>query len=338
VNTFKLFAITAFLCSAFSAPAQPSTPIKVIENNNAQFKSDSMLSRHEGYTLVNYIVKADGSLGEVTVLFDSEVKPATEKAKKYLSNLEFEAATYQGNAHDAARFFSYTYSTAPTTNSNNNRASKGFVSDYDVIDKLIKAQRLEKAYEHFKELLSHTKNLNEQALFAWLKSQYFYALQDWHNYEEQLQRAYFLRKHLPKEFAVPCIQNLMQLYLYQQDFLNAKRALLALNHVPGVNISEQAQQKAMADIAGLYQQTPTITQSVKLDKNTPKSIGVSRSEVTLKGEGLAQLRCDAYLEPRITLPANITAKPSYGRCNLILSSSQNSDVTITQTGKAVVRF
>jgi hypothetical protein len=94
----------------------------------------------------------------------------------------------------------------------------------------------------------------------------------------------------------------------------------------------------MADIAELYKQTSTITQSVKLEKNTPKSVGISRSEVTLTGEGQAQLRCDAYLEPRIALPANITAKPSYGRCNLILSSNQNSDVSMTQTGKAVVRF
>jgi len=105
---------------------------------------------------------------------------------------------------------------------------------------MLQAKEFKKAEQAFAELYKdHTKNTSEQALFVWLKSQYYYHQQQWFGFNEQLSVAYLLRAKLPTNIQYLVAKSALQWYSFKGDFNLAYNAIYALDNIEGKQFSEE---------------------------------------------------------------------------------------------------
>ncbi|MEC8206262.1 MAG: energy transducer TonB, partial [Pseudomonadota bacterium] len=204
------FTKLAALCSLIALPTQAlardvndlgvdvqaATSAYIVKNSNKRYPGSYNGSRLEGWALMSYVVDTQGKAKDIEVIMASDTRGSEENAEKYLTNLEFAPATKEGKTVEGG--YLYSFEVGKYFNGySNDKASRGFINEYDEINKMLQAKEFNKAEQALAELYKdHTKNTSEQALFAWLKSQYYYHQQQWFDFDEQLSVAYLLRAKL----------------------------------------------------------------------------------------------------------------------------------------------
>lgn len=130
----------------------------------------------EGWTRVSFIIDKDGTTKDIVVFDYSGKDRYVKKVTKYIRNLQYSPALVNNKPVASAQtlFVKHTYSEAGHSEGS---VTPAFAKEYQAtIDALSSPTadmlNIKKSIDNLVE--DHTKNLNEHALAAWLKSIYYY--------------------------------------------------------------------------------------------------------------------------------------------------------------------
>ncbi|WDE05031.1 hypothetical protein SG34_027645 [Thalassomonas viridans] len=332
-----LFTFLLYLTLSFSSIAADYTPAEIIEDRNPASTETANQSRLEGWILVTYLVDLDGKASHIEVIAQSKQQDVYNKVKRHLEHLHFSPATVAGKAViSSQRLFYYTDKTL--FDNPNNGISQGFRKKYNRANQHIGNKEFAKAKEALDDLQEiNTKNLKEQALSAWLYSQYYFSQSDWPAYAEQTKIAAYLKDYLPAKWAVTAIQNLMQWHVFKKEYTEAFAALAELKSIKGANVSEDVYQDMYQSLKKLLQEDTNIEIEHTLSDNTVWFHRMSRRKLSLtplSGEIEAiELRCkNNRLILTLEEAKAVTLDNNDLACSLLVKGSEGSKVSLTESG------
>jgi len=346
----KTFISFAFLASVSTVSANSAfekgvvektyTPAQVIENKNESFPKSYSGSRLEGWALLSYVVAKDGSVNDIEVISHSAVVDTQAEAQRYLNNLVFSPAIKGEQAVESGYLFTY-QAGKYFTGYANDKASRGFISGYDDVNTLIKEKNFKEAELELAQLFTdHTKNTAEQALFAWLKSQFYYFQQQWQGFDEQVKVAYLLRAQLPTELHYTVVKSALQWFIYKQDFYLAYNAINSLGKIEGKVFTSENKLATTKQVDELLAQTTVINTEITLHDQQVDYISLSRANIVLENaQNLEQveLRCaNQVVKFSPSKQIVYAVDPASRRCGLLLKSKKSEQLTLTQTGEIIV--
>ena len=348
------FTKLAALCSLIALPThalardvndlgvdvQAATSAYIVKNSNKRYPGSYNGSRLEGWALMSYVVDTQGKAKDIEVIIASDTRGSEENAEKYLTNLEFAPATKEGKTVEGGYLFSFEVGKYFNGYSND-KASRGFINEYDEINKMLQAKEFDKAEQALAELYKdHTKNTSEQALFAWLKSQYYYHQQQWFGFDEQLSVAYLLRAKLPTDIQYLVAKSALQWYSFKGDFNLAYNAIYALDNIEGKQFSEENKLATIKQIDDLLARTPQINSQINVSKDKLSYLSLSRGSIKIEGASdvsKLQIRCaDQVIDLEASESVNYVIDEQSRRCGLLVKSASPAEIKVKQTGYAIV--
>ena len=346
----KTFISFAFLASVSTVSANSAfekgvfektyTPAQVIENKNESFPKSYSGSRLEGWALLSYVVAKDGSVNDIALLSQSTVVDTQAEAQRYLNNLVFSPAIKGEQPVESGYLFTY-QAGKYFTGYANDKASRGFLNEYDEVNSFIKEKNFKAAEAGLTQLFAdHTKNTAEQALFAWLKSQFYYFQQQWQGFDEQIKIAYLLRAQLPTELHYSVVKSALQWFIYQQDFYLAYNAINALGNIEGKVFTSENKLATAKQVDDILAQTTQIKTVITLQEQQLQYFSLSRANIVLENaQNLEQveLRCaNQVIKFSPSKQIAYAIDPASRRCGLLLKSRKSEQLTLTQTGEIIV--
>lgn len=311
---------------------------KVIDNLNAEkTKKTSSNSRKEEWVKLAYLVGLNGKATDIHVTHSSRSNPHIKSAVKYIRNLRFSPATFNGSAVESSKTFLMVYDKS-FFGSNNDGISVGFSKRYEKINRLLAEKKFKDVDEQLKILVeTNTRNLTEQAISAWLHAIYYYQTSQWHEYGHQVAVANILRDYLPTKMAITTAQNLLTWQMYINEYTGALNTLDSLRSIKNANISDDIYLKMRTPILSTIKDNTEIEISKELKKNNIWVYPVTRSELAISvTRGIievAQLRCNNGVQS-LSIAAQFTVSvPShYLQCNLLIKGEVNSIIKVQESG------
>jgi hypothetical protein len=336
----KFNVFYCILCIIFSKISAASSfqEAKVIYNLNAdKIKETSSNSRKEEWVKLAYLVGLDGKATDIHVTHSSSSELHIKSAKKYIGNLRFSPATFNGNAVESSKTFFMVYDKS-FFGSNNDGISLGFSKRYEKINRLLAEKNFKDADEQLKKLVeTNTRNLTEQAISAWLHAIYYYQTSQWHEYGHQVVVANILRDYLPTKMAITTTQNLLTWQMYIYEYKGALNTLDSLRNIKNTNISDETYQNMRAPIINAIKQNTDIAIRKEFKQSDTWLYPVTRSQLAIDvTEGsikMAQLRCSNGVQRLSTASQfKISVPAHYAHCNLLIKSAFNSIVKVQESG------
>jgi uncharacterized protein YuzE len=336
----KLLTATAFILlathySAF-ADATQNKPITVTKNNNAGFYTSYSTEDNDGWAFINYKVDETGKLLGFDIINQSEFRDSKKSIAKYLNNLEFSPALLDGKKQIASKNFFYRMKWSSRSKKDHSQVSKQFYSQYEEIEQALEQNKLSEAQQLLNKISQHhVKNLIEQSLFFWQKSQLLYKQEDWVNYGDTMQDLFSLSGYLPKPVAVPALQNLIEWFVYDQDYAMARRSLMRLDNLEDVVLDEQTKASYLNIINTPIDQKEPITIDKSLSKGELFFRELVRNKVVVKvvtGKlASAELRCSNKVISLDNDKAviNIDVKNAQ-RCSVLLEADKQASFSFSQ--------
>ncbi|WDE12232.1 energy transducer TonB [Thalassomonas haliotis] len=280
----KSILLTFFLLPlmACSAIAVEFTPAKMLKDKRLTVPTTANLSRLEGWVLLHYMVDIDGKAKHIEVLNKSEQLDVSEELTDALAKLDFSPALLnQKPVPSGDRLFYYTNKSL--VNVNNDDVSPGFNSRYTRAGNYLANKEFGKAKEVLDELQeTNSKNLQEQALSAWLHSQYYFSQNNWPAYGKQTKIASLLQNRLPTKWAVTTMQNLMQWHVFKKEYAAAFNALNQIQLIEGAHISEKVYQTMFDSLQTSLQNDTNIELEQTLSDNHAWLHQMSRSKLSIR--------------------------------------------------------
>lgn len=316
------------------------------ENTNPIVRETVLEGRLEGYALLSYIIDEQGQVSDIEPFISSTIKDPYKNAELFYSNLRYSPAQTAEKTIKSASITFFEDSIA-FLGDNNNNVRKGFLNHYSRLQKLIAGRALNDAEIALETLHDEfTKNTNEQALYHYLASQFWQIKQDWTRYEFHVTHAFTLRDKLPLEYRQFATQNMLQWYMYAQQFSDAKEVAQAFAHLNGVNVKPETVSKAVDEVVAVAAQQLNINQQIEFQYLTTRVLNPIRSDINLKLlQGpleRMQLRCTFHVESfdvnslENQNNVSLTIKPEFGPCHLLLKGNTSTILNVAQTGKLLI--
>jgi hypothetical protein len=273
---------------------------KIIKNANKVEDAFTSRGGMEGWTRVSFIIDKDGTTKDIVVFDYSGKDRYVTKATKLVKNLQYSPALINDKPVTSAQilFVKHTYSEAGHSEGS---VTPAFAKEYQaIIDALTSpSANMPSIKISIDELVEdHTKNLNEHALAAWLKSIYYYKNEDFLEYMRQSQITVDLYEYLPIAILAKSTVNLFQSQLYYGNFNGASETLARMGSVDGLNLSQQTHQQ-FADAL----KASKATESSNVTKGQLSSLGAwsqayefstFKVDVSQGSVDSVELRCNDY--------------------------------------------
>lgn len=298
-----LLCVLLIVSSGFSFANGNSKEVKaakIIKNVNKVEETFTSRGGMEGWTRVSFIIDKDGTTKDIVVFDYSGKDRYVKKVTKYIRNLQYSPALVNNMPVASAQtlFVKHTYSEAGHSEGS---VTPAFAKEYQAtIDALSSPTadmlNIKKSIDNLVE--DHTKNLNEHALAAWLKSIYYYKNENFLEYMRQSQITVDLYEHLPIAILAKSTVNLFQSQLYFGNFNGAAETLSRMGSVNGLNLSEETYQQ-FADAL----KTAKATGSANVTKGQLSYLGAwsqtydpstFKVEVSQGNVDSVELRCNDY--------------------------------------------
>jgi len=306
---------------------------KLIKNANKVEDVFTSRGGMEGWTRVSFIVDKDGTTKDIVVFDYSGKDRYIKKATKLVKNLQYSPALIGNEPVTSAHilFVKHTYSEAGHSEGS---VTPAFAKEYQtIIDALTSpSANMPSIKASIDDLVEdHTKNLNEHALAAWLKSIYYYKNEDFLEYMRQSQITVDLYEHLPIAILAKSTVNLFQSQLYYGNFNGASETLARMGSIDGLNLSQQTYQQ-FADAL----KASKATESTNVTKGQLSSLGAwsqvydfssFKIDVSEGSVDSVELRCNDYQQKYVE-----------GWENQIEFPAQTSDCTLLIKGDAGSTF
>lgn len=320
--------------------ANESTPAKLIKAWPIKPFDGTDRSRTESWANLSFVIDTQGDVTDVEVLSHSEVRFDEDDFKRLIKMWQFEPAILNGEPIDASWLYTV-QSKKMFDGVDNGTIKRGFLSTGEQIQAALADKNFDLVRTLLNKLDEHTKNNAEQALNHWFKAQYYYFVEDWHQYGHHLQSAYALSKELPTEYRIKLHQNTLHWFMYTREYLSANTAINSFYGLGDVNMDKAIFLKAKKQLAKELNANPELHYSYTLEPNKPKLLGLSRYSVQIKTQEpltKAQLRCRYGVLDVPKVSENryaITQTEANVRCGLLIKSETEQSIEIEQTGQAI---
>ncbi len=337
ISTLPVIALLGGCTTALAA--NESTPAKLIKAWPIKPFDRVDGSRTESWASLSFVIDKQGEVTDVEVLSHSEVRFDADDFERLIKMWQFEPAMLNGEPIEAS-WLRTVQRKKMFDGVDNGTIKRGFLS----IGEQIQTALSDKDYNVVRTLLNkldeHTKNNAEQALNHWFKTQYYYFVEDWHQYGHHLQSAYALSKELPTEYRIKLHQNTLHWFMYTREYLNANTVINSFYGLGDVNMDEAILHKAKKQVIQELNASPELHYSYALEPNKSKLLGLSRYRVQIKTQeplAKAQLRCryGVFDVPQVGVNTYaVTQTEANVRCGLLIKSEIAQHVEIEQTGQA----
>ncbi|WOI38035.1 energy transducer TonB [Alteromonas sp. CI.11.F.A3] len=296
-----LLCVSLIMVSASSfGSSKKVKAAKLIKNANTVEDAFTSRGGMEGWTRVSFIIDTDGTTKDIVVFDYSGKDRYVKKSTKLVQNLQYSPASINEKPVTSAQilFVKHTYSEAGHSEGS---VTPAFAKEYQaIIDALTSpSANMSSIKVSIDELVEdHTKNLNEHALAAWLKSIYYYKNEDFLEYMRQSQITVDLYEYLPVAILAKSTVNLFQSQLYYGNFNGASETLARMGSVDGLNLSQQTHQQ-FADAL----KASKATESSNVTKGQLSSLGAwsqayefstFKVDVSQGSVDSVELRCNDY--------------------------------------------
>ncbi|NMP31623.1 hypothetical protein HII17_08625 [Thalassotalea sp. M1531] len=327
-NIYLIFLLLPFLTFAneFTQPA-------VIENLNQKYQQTPAKTRTESFAYMSYIIDKQGLAKDIVIVNDSEFSNMSVKARQYVEGLRYQPAKNGNNIVEVEETLFWRYDKSFYRNSNDG-ISPSYQKIYSQIQKLLASDKTA-AKEKLIVLRNKTKNLTEQAYYAWISSVYFAQTGEWGEYNKQVFNAWVLRQHLDNNSAHIATENLFESAMYLKDFRLALEVASSLRRLRGKKLTDKAYEGYITAIKKALDESTILSKQYLLDSANHVYHKLARQEIEITTTSQAaldtQLRCAnhiAYLKNTRELMLSDTWK----NCRLLIKSDSDSGVSITETG------
>ncbi|MDO6567948.1 hypothetical protein Q4561_12825 [Alteromonas sp. 1_MG-2023] len=310
---------------------------KLIKNANKIEDAFTSRGGMEGWTRVSFIIDKDGTTKDIVVFDYSGKDRYLKKTTKLVENLQYSSALIDDKPVTSARilFVKHTYSEAGHSEGS---VTPAFAEEYQaIIDALTSpSPNMASIKASIDELVEdHTKNLNEHALAAWLKSIYYHKNEDFLEYMRQSQIAVDLYEYLPIAILAKSTVNLFQSQLYYGNFNGASETLARMGSVDGLNLSQQTHQQ-FADAL----KASKATESSNVTKGQLSSLGAwsqfyefskFKIDVSEGNVDSVELRCNDYQQKYVEgWKDKIDVPTQTSNCILVIRGEADSTFDILE--------
>lgn len=323
--------------SSFSKPTQ-FIDAKVIDNDNQTEEAFTSRGGMEGWARVSFVIDDEGNTKDIVVFDHSGKDRYTAKTIRYINNLKYSPALVNGNPVSSTKnmFITHTYSEAGHSEAS---VTPAFAREYQAImdsfaNSAVNMTDIKVLIDKLVD--DHTKNLNEHALAAWLKSIYYYKNQDFLEYMRQSQITVDLYQYLPIAVLAKSSVNLFESQLYFGYFSAAKQTLVRMGNIDGLNLSEQTQAEFLVLL-----QDKMASESAKVIKGKLTNLGAwsydhqipkFQIELTQGNINSVELRCNQFQQKYTNNWQNKIEIPSQANeCSLLIQGDQGTTFDIVET-------
>ncbi|MEO9944619.1 energy transducer TonB [Paraglaciecola sp.] len=311
---------------------------KIIDNDNQTEEAFTSRGGMEGWAKVSFIIDEDGNTRDIVVFDNSGKDRYTTKTIRYIKNLKYAPARANDNPVSSAKnmFITHTYSEAGHSEAS---ITPAFAREYQLImDSFANSSaNMNDVNQLIDKLVDdHTKNLNEHALAAWLKSIYYYKIQDFLEYMRQSQITVDLYQYLPIAILAKSSVNLFESQLYYGYFSEAKQTLSRMGNTDGLNLSEQTQ----AEFLGLLKDKMA-SESDKVIKGKLTHLGawsydhqIPKFQIKLTNGNIdsVELRCNRFQQKYTSNRQNTMEIPSQANgCILLIQGDVGTTFDVIET-------
>lgn len=315
-------------------------PASVKENHNDKVDYTLRNVRKEWWAEYTYIIDDSGKAKELKLLNTSQHAP--EDVKEYLTqwlgNIEFVSAQYNKKKVNSGVSQLFQRSAYSSTSSNKG-LSVGYLNTYDETNELLKNNQISEAKAKLDVLIGErTKNLKEQTLTAWLKSLYYYKVEDWSKYGDALADAVTFYTMLPESYQVTAIQNLVDFYIFKQEFPLALEAAEKFKNLSHVNNGQQAFEAYQTQISEHLKTIKQFENRYEITTEFSKNIAFALEKITLQFDSTKPIEVMKLCGNSVALfSVNGTMEFTVGTqdiaCSLVVTSEQNEIIKVTHSGK-----
>lgn len=310
------------------------TPAELVEDLNPAMSTTSNPSRLEGWAQLSYIIDIDGKVKNIEIINASDKDDFYDESIRYLKNLRYSPALSDGKKVPSARPFLY-----GKNRYNNDGISLGFRNRYNRANEHLKNGELTQVKTELDDLQqTNTQNIKEQALSAWIHSQYYFAKKDWPAYGEQTKIAEILSNDLPGKWALTTMQNLMQWHLFKKEYVAAFDALDQIPLIEGAKISQAVYQTMSQDIFKALQQDTTMKHQHILEPDRAWLHYIARKDISINlipgDQTSVELRCENNWLTLTEVQARaFSVSPDDINCAVIIKGVAGSEVSLTESGE-----
>lgn len=222
----------------------------VKENSNASRKVRATRNGMEGWGHASFVIDAQG-IPQNIVIFDYSGEDRYIKAsERYIENLTYSPASIDGINTTSHEIIFIRHSISGEGVSGNSVTPK-FLEEYqEIMNKMLGTNadlpNIEELIEDLKD--DHTKNLNEQALMAWLESIYFYKIKDFQQHMRQSRIVTNLNPYIPVKMLSKAVVNLYESELFYGYYLEAQETVDEMSNMGGLEIRKDIQNQLQARV------------------------------------------------------------------------------------------
>ncbi|MBD1584728.1 hypothetical protein [Pseudoalteromonas sp. S16_S37] len=334
MNYFLQFLLLTSLVLSCNVKAEFTAP-SLLENNNSKLPSRAKNgTRTEAWVRADFVVNESGKAEHI--LLEMSDPNYYHDAKEYLSQLQYQSATFNGKPMKSAGQFTIKFHKIFSGVSND-----GISSSYAKYFDITKAQVVNSDKQASLSLDNltneHTKNLTEQAYSAWLNSVYYASVQDWQSYDLYVKESALLYDLLTPDLALMSMQNLMNLYVYQLHLSDARQTLLAMANIKYKTLSQQTVDQFTAQLHQLMNDNPVIKIEAQLSKHKTWRHTLNRSTISLLPQqgkvSAAALYCQngyhAFTSQSIE---EFSVPEAFGECRLVIQGDEATKIVFTESG------
>lgn len=323
-----LFALTGFPSSAVTGLTIP--PI-VIQNDNKTREVFASRGGMEGWAKVSFLVGVDGKPKDIVAFDYSGKERYIRSTVRYVNNLTYSPALVDGVPTISAnslfvpnKFSALGYSEDSVT--------PAFSEEYQQVMTILANPNpdLPAARSLIDELIDdHTKNLNEQAMAAWLESVYYYKAQDFLEYMRQTAITVELNAYTPAIILARSTVNLFDAQLHYGYYYEALATLEKMKYIDGLDLSEEVMEQFLAQAEKKLDSDEALIVSAKLSplggwiyQNTLHKFKLTNVNGKIES---VQMRCTGYNQTYLNdLQAPIEVPIDAQRCFTLVQGKKGT--------------
>lgn len=317
-------------------------PAKLIENGNPSYNETSQTTRIEWWADVSFVVDQAGLPQDIEFINISAKAINRAAVEAYIKKLVYIPATYNAKPVFSNKTFFFQYDIS-FYGSANDGVSTGFRKNYNVADKLVVSDKFEDASKALVILENkYAKNLSEQALTSWLKSVYFYKISAWKEYGDEVEKAFLLKKYLPKELMIKVVLNSIDIRVFKKQYSSALIAATELKQLKGISNPEEAYQIYHQQILADLEQHTKLEKTYILRKDLSHYILINRADVSLTVNtgtiSHLELRCSKRQTIlQVGNEVSFSLSEDGSKCALIVKGIEGTEFAIREQGNILVK-
>ena len=338
-STIFLLLICFYSIAANSTKSSNVISSVLIDYPNGTKQVNVSRGGMEGWGHASFIVGLDGRPKDVVVFDYSGKDRYVNATKRYIEKLRYSPASIDGIPSLSHETFFLRHQFTGV-GFGGNSVSPRFINEYqEVMNELLEPDtdlsEIKKLIYDLKD--DHTKNLNEQALVAWLESLYFYKKEDFHQHMRQSSIITSLDLYVPIKILSKAIVNLYESELFYGYYNEAQETIRKMSRIDGLKLSDDIKRQLFTRVnQTIAEKEPTLVTKGQVWSLGARVIGVFKPKIRIintQGKiNSVELRCTGHHSKYQEGWEDGLAVPSHAKsCSVLVLGDPESTFDLVQT-------